>query len=104
MTYWQKKIHGMMKDMNLPEVAPAEVEDFIRATHDSFNYLEKDQLEKEIRIAVYAIHSGALDETIRDCKNYYGFDVGCAVPPGRTPPDFGPEITSEEISRYLKPS
>ena len=104
MKYWQRKINDRIKEMKFPEVDPAEVEEFIRATHDTLNYLEEDQLRKEIRIAVYAIHSGALEEMVNDCKNYYGFDVGCAVPPGRTPPDFGPEITPEGLKAYLKTS
>lgn len=104
MRYWEKKIHEMIKAMNLPEVDPAEVEDFVRATHDTFNYLEEDQLREEIRMAVFAIHSGILKETTEDVENYYGLHVGCEVPPGRTPPELGPEITPERIRPYLNAS
>jgi hypothetical protein len=103
MSYWQKKIQGMMKEMGCPEVDPAEVEDFIRATHGSFNCLEEDRLRKEIRMAAFAIHSGLLEETVKNCKNYYGYDVGCEVPPGRTPPEFCPDFRLEDIKRVLKP-
>ncbi len=104
MSYWTKRIKETMDEMGCPEVDPAEVEDFIRASHDSFNYLEEDQLRKEIKMAAFAIHSGLLEETVENCKNYYGYDVGCEVPPGRTPPEFCPDFTEEDIARVMKPS
>jgi hypothetical protein len=102
MTYWLKKIHDLMKEMDCPEVDPAEVEDFLIASHETLSTLEKDQLCKEIKMAVFSIHSGLLDETIHNCKNYYGNDVGCEVPPGRTPPEFCPDFTVEDIQKALK--